>query len=282
MATDKSSRKSNRAPAHAFEKSEWGIPDWRSGENYGDTENWSMKRWQWEFSRRRYIARQYFDERAQIVYEQQSAFFSVQPEAFPHGRPLRPDEPGFYVCVEKSVLHEIGYYSLPNPRIGKQPELAMFPCTQASRIRPIKPRLGDTIGETLQYCDVELSKKQYSRLGHVLDAHPVKLKETEVALVFDCDRALEPQLEAARRWLKAEYKSQNKKTQHRIHKRKWLKYLRVLDAREANASWQKITDVFFEQGLLDRRADSAGGYRPPPPTAARDIWDAAKALRFNF
>ena len=61
---------------------------------------------------------------------------------------------------------------------------------------------------------------------------------------------------------------------------KWAVYLRVLDAREAGASWAKITEVLHLDGTLGRRKAPEGGYCPPPAQAARDLWKQACALRF--
>jgi len=264
---------------------EWGIPDWRDPLAYGDVKGWTFKRWRWEFFRRRDDLRAYFDARAQATYERNLAFFASTPQAFPYGRPLRPCEPGFCVPVNVEDMVNIGYSPLPNPRIGEQPSLAIFPHRTDETVRPIDPTLQrNTFGDALRVAGVALSKRQERILGDLLAAQPARLNENEIAMVFDFNLPLAAQLNAAGEWLAMEYRERGKSSQKRRHNTKWHGYLRTLDARETmnKPNWRKLTKALFEQRLLDRHRIPFGGYCDPPPQAGRDMWEAAAALRFNF
>ena len=47
---------------------EWGIPDWRDAQAYGDTSKWTIYRWRWEFYRRRSDLRECFDAHPTLDY----------------------------------------------------------------------------------------------------------------------------------------------------------------------------------------------------------------------
>lgn len=250
-------------------RAEWGIPDWQDESTYGPVENWNKKRWQWEFYRRRVVVREYFDARAQDQYEQNQAFFELCPTAFQGCAPNKPNERGFQVSVAPGDTDEIGYMFLPNPRISAQPDMAIFPCSGAARVRPIEPpRAGCTVGELLEMANVELTARQRSRLGHMLPDYPVSLKDGEVALVFDYSLPLVPQFLAAKSYLESGYQQRELPKQRRTQPDKWLVYLRVLDGRAEGASWAEIS------ALLPHTAQTE--------QTARDTWKAAEGLRFNF
>ena len=250
--------------------SDWGIPDWRAVENYGRTGEWDRKRWQWEFYRRRAVVRDYFDTRAQSKYENDLAFFKLCPEPFQGRPPKKPTEPGFQVVVAGEDVDEIGYSSLPNPRISEQPGMAIFPRSGAARVRPVEPpRAGCTIEELLEMFGIELTQKQLFRINYYLSKYPVALKEGEAALIFDYNLPLAPQLKSAKSYLEDGYAKKGLSTQRRAQSEKWLTYLRVLDGRAEGASWSELSTA-----LPDSVQQS--------PQTARDTFEAANSLRFNF
>ena len=233
---------------------EWGIPDWRVPSAYGDVERWKTDRWRWEFYRRRDDLRAFFDR------------WADDPEV----RNLRcnkgrlPSEPGYLAFgnggEKGEAIRRFDYGGVPNPRIGDQPAMSIMPCEKIFyRMRffnPIKRRpLGLSVREALG----ERIPRQYELYLH----------DHEYAVSFDLNEPLQPQIEYAVNVLKRNQKAlHGRLVQKRRHKSKWLGYLRTLDAREAGASWAEIAIIH-------------------PATAhtgqtARDIWDAASALRFNF
>lgn len=94
----------------------WGVPDWTDPSAYGDTGQWSLVQWRWEFTRRREDYRADFDGAVERTLQMLAA-------RTPSTRFLSPDEPGF---VAKPVdwegcFERYGLGSLPNPRIANQP-----------------------------------------------------------------------------------------------------------------------------------------------------------------
>ena len=211
---------------------EWGTPDWQNVASYGETTRWSSYRWHWEFLRRRQDIRTEFQSLADETYQRKLMLFKECPDAFPDGRVLRPDEPGFGVTT--SLIRGSRSNHLPNPTIGDQPELSIW---------------FDSPGVSVFYS--EEAPEGYERVD------------------FDLSKPLGPQLAAAKEFLEECQQSVlGKKLQKRQHKSKWLTYLRVLDGREQGASWSELSEI-----LLNMRDD---------PQAARDVYQQAEALRFNF
>lgn len=262
---------------------EWGLPDWWDAEAYGNTSVWKFDRWRWEFFRRREDLRQCFDLYAEQTFLHWSKF-SGKP-GFPNAH-LAPHERGFASIVGEENVKRFGYVNLPNPRIGDQPLELIAPNVRDSRLLSL-PLGFEADGESavtslLEIAALEFTPEQAEFLTKHLSAIGAR-PESEYTVSFDLDRPLEPQIKTAQRNLKFHQEERHgKKLQRRRNPEKWLSYLRVLDAREAEASWSEITNLFFAQGVMDRRTSSSGGYCAPPPQAARDMWTAADRLRTNF
>lgn len=193
---------------------EWGVPDWRDATNYGDTKSWDSDRWRWEFVRRRADVREAFDETCEETYSQDILWDELDDG----GEPLKPIEPGFTSGCELAL--ELGYHGLPNPRIGDQPDFALW----------CRNRDGS----------IWLSFK---------DAHKdPSLKQ----LTFRLDLPIEAQLESAKKELsRAQMERHGRKLQRRRHPAKWQTYLRVLDAREAGASWATVFEEIPELNSIE-------------------------------
>lgn len=214
---------------------EWGIPDWRDGSAYGDTKDWNWFRWRWEFFRRRDDLRAAFDDRAQQSYQNSLEFLSAQ--GFAREDVLKPCQRGF--TAQAYETDDFGYFGIPNPRISDQPSLCIGGC---------EPR-----------------PEQIKIFGTTADCEA----PSEVVIGFDLERPIGPQIKSAQDALQRMQKRLfGKKIQKRAHTGKWLTYIRVLDAREAGASWSEISTI------LEMTAGTE--------QSARDTWEAANALRFNF
>lgn len=259
--TDKTD-KTDKTPAAV---NEWGIPDWRDPAAYGDVKSWSFNRWRWEFYRRRDDVRAYFDAHADETYQcwQRNA----DTKWGKHLANIHIDDPGFVVTVDVETRARFGYAGLPNPRVGDQPHRTIWPYVTDDTLRIILTSF-DNVRDLLAGCGVALTDRQLALMGPWLDAITANLGAHELAIVFDISRPLKPQLESSRILLQEEYDRQNKPSQRKRHPAKWLGYLRTLDARADGASWRKIAAI---------HPRTAGTQQ-----AARDIWKAADALRFNF
>lgn len=251
---------------------EWGLPDWRAPAAYGDVQRWGFDRWRWEFYRRRDDLRAYFDARAEETFQYRQPY--AGKEGFP-GAHLRPEQPGFCAIVSVEARKRFGYSGLPNPRIGAQPDLVIRPYEHDGAGNYFEGgRMGragfrGTFGDLLAAFDVALTEEQACILRHTLACLPVPLAPHEMAIAFDLNRPLEPQLAHARDILRrAQSDLHGKPLQKRRHPGKWLGYLRTLDAREDGASWAEIAALHPNTAQTEQ--------------TARDVWEQARALCFNF
>lgn len=236
---------------------EWGIPDWRDPQAYGDTSNWSVMRWRWEFYRRRDDLRAYFDANTERTFQAHCKARDALPDGsnatFPDGtkgRILRPDEPGFTADCDWQTAQYFGYGGIPNPRISDQPDRVTF--------------------AVLDYpgCNTFLHLGK----GKAWPAEPeleVPVCEGQAAVIFDLSKPLGPQMDGAMQWLQwAQSNVQGEVKPRRKRSSNWLGYLRALDAKSAGASWADIASIF------PRTAGT--------PQTGRDKWKQADALRNNF
>ena len=234
---------------------EWGIPDWRDPAAYGDAKRWGFWRWRWEFYRRRDDLREVF-----LFVSEKESDDPELTELVTQGRPPR-GQPGHYVCANTKRM--FGYHEkLPDPSVSAHPEELLFAW---DHLPPVMSEWTRNDGKAVTWPGMRIPATNFA------------------LVVFDLDKPLESQFFAAKRHACAMQEFvHGQLLQRRRHPAKWLGYLRALDAREADASWAEIAELFHAQGLLGRRKDPAGGYSAPPPQAARDMWEAADDLRFNF
>jgi len=210
---------------------EWGIPDWRYPRAYGSVDKWSINRWRWEFLRRREDVRAAFDESADASFRYRQPF--VGKPGFPAAH-LRPDEPGF--TAMHPLAQSLGLPQIPNPRIGAQAPMV------------------------IGFSDWEEGVQRF-----ISEEPPENFERVD----FDLRKPLEPQIKAARQLLKELQRAEaGSVLQKRRHPKKWLGYLRTLDAREAGASWGEIAALHPNSAQTEQ--------------TARDIWGQARALCFNF
>jgi hypothetical protein len=274
MARDKTD-KTDSTPVAASatrELTEWGTPDWHDPDAYGDWKQWHFDRWRWEFYRRRDDLRAYFDAGAEKTYLHWQQY--AGKPGFPVAH-LRPDEPGFCVIVDVDARKRFGYSGLPNPRIGAQPAGVIWPWEHDGAGNYLEGNqtghngFRGTFGELLAMAEITPNEKQMIFLGHVMACRPARLERNEMAITFDLNKPLESQVKHARdilRWHQSDI--HGRPVQKRRHDTKWLGYLRTLDAREAGASWAEIAALHLNTAQTAQ--------------TARDIWEAANALRFNF
>jgi hypothetical protein len=234
----------------------WGLPNWLDGASYGDTEKWGLFQWRWEFSRRREDLRAYFDH------------WCEPTDVCVDGHGKRPEAEGFSHIDARS---KFGYSPLPNPRVSRHNPNLIFPSVGdglGNYIVGFQPN-NRVIGDLLEFVGVDLTDRQAQMLREVLRFRYAPVEENEMLLTFDLDKPLEAQFSHARELLNV-YQSErhSKLLQRRKSRDKWPMYLRVLDGRECGASWSEI-------GAVLRYTDKS-------PQTARDIWNQARALCFNF
>jgi len=164
---------------------------------------------------------------------------------------LAPNEAGFVAKCPESAKY--GYFGLPNPRISEQPSRVLFP--DFDRDDAVAFYIG--------------RGKSHLEGGA---ATPIELPDGTVAVRYDISKPLTPQLKAAEAWLKRTQKRlRGKDLIRRRQPRKWVTYLRVLDAVADAVGPSEIAEVVLPQEKGDRSLQ-----------AVRDVCEQARELCFKF
>lgn len=161
-----------------------------------------------------------------------------------------PGQPGHYVRGgSKTLGWQLGYRTrLPDPSISDHPDNLLFALDD--RFPPY-------------FCEWVPSETVPEKYGVLLKS------ANNAVFVFDLDKPLESQIQIATKAMRlAQENIHGKRLQKRRHPAKWLGYLRTLDAREDGATWSEIAKMHSTTAQTEQ--------------TARDIWEAANALRFNF
>ncbi|TIS53194.1 MAG: hypothetical protein E5W91_32030 [Mesorhizobium sp.] len=222
---------------------DWGLPDWRDPIAYGNVSVWSYYRWRWEFTRRRDDIRRTFLEHADETHKSLMAAPNYSDMEAKDGK--TPNDPGFWAMTP--LQPKFGMTGIPNPSISDQPMLERVFVNEHEEVYE---------GRGKDYLNFE-------------EWTSIFLPESTVAIVFDTTRSFAPQIKAAQ----ATLKRYGDPRQRRKHPRVWLAYLRVLDAREASASWSVIAKVVLNKNIRDQES---------APQAAKETWDQARALMFSW
>lgn len=238
------------------EANEWGIPNWRDADFYHGLTNWSTDRWQWEFLRRREDYRQDFEEAAREAGSMKPHFEHVGAERYNLEEFFDPKVSDWEASCGPM------WHPLPLRSIDED---------GFSMLRPNWVEIAFDISKPLEP-QLKAAKEELET-AQSLD----RLSVTEATqLAYGVEYSGKPEIPSE--LIMAKLEKRLRAPKH--HMDKWPVYLRVLDARASKATWAEITKVFFENGLLDRRKSDAGGYEPPPPQAAQNLWKQAMALRF--
>lgn len=244
---------------------DWGIPNWQCKRAYSDAASWHDDRWRWEFYRRREDLRDFFDE------------WANESRHLPCNQGLSPNDRGFLAYTNDTHRGEgidrFGYIGIPNPRIGDQPAAMIRPDSSFMDMFRVKrgtdPRASRGVLEVTEM----QKRREYS----------VHLAKHELAIRFDLDKPLTPQLKHAHARLRKDQKELHSKLlAPRKNEPKWSDYLRALDARASGATWSEITSVFFEDGTIKGAPSPEGGIECPSPSTGRWRYLKAKKLQYNF
>jgi hypothetical protein len=221
----------------------WGIPDWRDPVAYGDTENWTLPRWLWEFTRRRDDYR--VETLAYLAFHSEVETAFMRMKASPS-----PDAKCAWVTLSEraeKIWHkhwlQWGYSTPLDPRVSEYPhdDLLRWPHGGVSSMR------GSPVG-----------RAPHAR--NVLTPAPDQL-----AVTINLDRPISEQIKLVERAAKREQRARHGRLlQKRRHPTKWLGYLRTLDGRAAWASWAEIAQLHPNTAQTEQ--------------AARDVWKAAHDL----
>lgn len=225
---------------------EWGIPDWTDPASYGETGDWHLWRWRWEFYRRRddlrldYVnfAEDHYLDLLKLAEVLEDPTYNEETISKPGTRNFSVTAPG---CSGK-----YGYPSIPNPAFGDH-------C-----IRDIWPIYD--LDEDVSFCYSPNEDDQVV---------PIGMDTKNFAILFNLEKRLGPQLLAAKEELsRHQHCKLGQLVQKRRQPEKWLEYLRALDGAEDGASLSQIAEI------LQHKAQTQQG--------ARDTLKAARRLRTNF
>ncbi len=209
------------------------MPDWKDDAAYGFTGKLDQAGWAWEFLRRneQYHAdwERYAREGWESWGEDPQMFYSYIANTYGVSSLQDPaeDKPGFIFGIPRHVNNQlIGY--------------------QTSKYQFIEGQGGPSI---------------YTAKGQW-----VTIPQGQVAVTFDMERPLDPQIKFIKKILKENQKLRKKK-RPTLHRDNWTIYLRVLDARSVKASYNVITSVLYEvTGDIQLECDYTGRHK------VRDIY----------
>lgn len=208
-----------------MEIDDWGLPDWRDPTAYGDTDEWNLDRWHWEFLRRREDVRALFLDHADWTYENCKSDPTYDPSRGGDGP--TPCEPGFWAMFPPEIETGLKLVGIPNPSISSQPFLRTLFLDHQVRITVSIAETDDALNES------HLHQVSLKKNGACVEI------DLTLPLVAQLDRAKELLEEAQRKLIDAGLvkldRGRNPGT--------WFKYLRVLDGREAGATWKDIGRV---------------------------------------
>ncbi|OZB17831.1 MAG: hypothetical protein B7X55_05755 [Rhodobacterales bacterium 34-62-10] len=236
---------------------EWGVPNWQDEKAYRFPSDWTRNRWRWEFYRRRNDLREYFDRWADKTYE----------ENLECNEGRRPHDPGFFAYgnIEASqvALKEFGYSGIPNPRVGDQSVGSIRPFLELTKQQV---RIVSSLDNETRYQGMlEDTTKQARR------EHEILLGPYEVALRFDLDQHIEPQIKRARQVLAKRQKLLDRTPKiSRFHTKLHSNYLRVIDADDDGATLSEIA-AFLPKSYGNRS-----------PKTADNVLNQAREMQFSF
>lgn len=230
---------------------DWGVPDFRDASAYGDTQSWPLKRWRWEFTRRRPDFRADFLAAYEQTYEAYCEGARDPGNTFMYGaKVIAPGEPGFAAETTVQQLEKYGC-ELLDPRVSDH----------GSRLTFYKPEGRNS-----------MAKGEGS--GWDAASRRITLAEGVRAFSIDLDKPLAAQLTHIE-WLARELQKERhgKLLERRRRKDKWLEYLQVIDARDAGLSDTEV----YDQVLAAAPSDD-----PARKNEAQKVRERATALQFNF
>lgn len=228
---------------------DWGVPDWLDAGAYPAVDGMTIREWWWEFTRRRPDYR---------------AMWNAADEIEDKSHRYAPDVDAFRLKFKLSVIHDprlqftdwdLMHFRYPvNGFIQERNDDAAM--REAQFIIDNRDRLPHN------FLDAEIERRKARRISE---------KEAGIRhYVFDLSEPLDPQITKAGQELKHLQAELFGKKQRRKLDEFWPTYLRVVDARDAGATYEEIREQFWPDD--DKKLF----------TASRDTYKAACRVRDNF
>ena len=217
---------------------DWGVPDWRNSEAYPRPEELDLTGWRWQFVRRRHDYREYWDSNSPAAWERHRQFVELQRARGHDKFPLDPLGEGFSFKADDDAINAFGLEIILHPSLPTVPVLS-----------PFLPQPGD--GPLWRDRDEDL--RAAAGGSHMVE--------------FDLSLPLGPQLKRAKDVLEgwqlifledapAEIRDKaRRKSKTALHVRKWPRYLRVVDGRDAGASWREIAETVLNCSEAQKARD---------------------------
>jgi hypothetical protein len=213
----------------------WGVPSWSDAEAYPVADELDDLEWRWEFLRRRHGFR--------LDWLRSPLEFGPVPREFYFAEVYDVDRP---VDPRVSIRD-----------LARDIPLSMRRGTEATVLYPssgLAPFRGSLLSRTIV---------DHRSLDRIVPERP---GPDDIFARFDIGRPIKPQLERAAYYLrKLREEAYGEDADARLRRDLWVTYLRLLDAKDAGASYAGMT-------VLLPRADKT-------PQAARDALRAAERLR---
>jgi hypothetical protein len=201
--------------ADDFDQSSWR-PDWTNDSAYAHLENASLTQWAWEFLRR--------NPEYQVDYHKFSVYV---------GRPRAMVGESYYDYMNR--MENEGKWSSPPSKLESEISLKYG----------ISPRPCDPIIN----CPLDIffgkSKVGIAPWIQFGDDYPTVPSDNHVSVVFDITQPLSEQIADAKLMLLELAPPKNIARNKRLHKSKFLAYLRILDAKELDTDLSAIADVLL-------------------------------------
>lgn len=205
---------------------DYGCPDWTKAEAYGDVSTWDEERWRWEFKRRSSSYRGFFGS---LCHDDHRERYPTEPmPIYPMWMPEYRERLFF---PKPAIAAHFGFPLLANPLFSERPR----DYYDSIRQNPFLGFEGRTMGRSLL---VELKQGRLEESD--IFGHQV------IGVAFDLYRPIEPQLAGLLEYLREIQDRNAPKDIMRKQKDKWLRYLRLLDAREAQATWSECASILEE------------------------------------
>lgn len=222
---------------------DWGCPNWKDISAYGSYTDWSQEQWRWEFKRRSANVRSIYIRVAMDEFRLN----------FPKGILSQiliwePKYKKLIYTLSPALAVESGYPALPNPIYSELPDDYHFFKKRNFELRTIR-------GWSFEA--VKRGKADWIDF----------LGVTGIGIVFNPNEPIAPQLEGLSEYLLSLRNHSLPNDMQRAQKDKWIRYLRILDAREDKASWSKCAKYILPSSVAQTAQ------------AARDTHKQAKLLQ---